>query len=141
MGGDKEHEAWALGWAGRDGAEVRVAATVANLRGLPGKYHPLLKAPGGSEILMLGPQTGYPGRNQVGTVSKWQGLRDCQSLGGSWQLGTLDCFPRGDCCPPRKGPQYPWSNPLYLTLGLPRERNTIGSGGLIYLKLNMGKKR
>lgn len=40
-------EAWALGWAGKDGAESRDPSTVPRLRSLPGKHHPLLKVPGG----------------------------------------------------------------------------------------------
>ena len=54
-------EAWALGQAGRDGAEARAPSTAPHFRALPGKYRTLLKEPGGRCPWAALPRTWSPG--------------------------------------------------------------------------------
>lgn len=99
-------------WPGTDGEEVRVPATMSNLRSLSGKSHPASKALSRSTFGQSGPsrepRLTVQGRNHMISVSNWvrETQQDCHSLVDSWSTRILGCsLRRKDCCPSRNGTQ------------------------------------
>lgn len=141
-------EAWALGQAGRDGAEARAPSTAPHFRALPGKYRTLLKEPGGrcpwaalSRTWSPGLQAACPGENPSG---QWDQIVRAARLSkpGCELIGMGLGFP-----PTGKGlhlsqecvPKLSW--PCLWSWGSSgKERGAPTSGSVIYLKLNLGKR-
>lgn len=107
-------------------------------RGLPAKYHSVLKVPGSCTFGQPGPKaesSGWLLGEKPSCVSKWWGLKDCQSLAESCSQGYS--LPEKRPQPSHEGsPASLGTSPcLTLILGLCRERNTTTPGSVDLSKI------
>lgn len=141
-------EAWALGQAGRDGAEATAPSTAPHFRGLPGKYRTWLKEPGGrclwvawSRTWSPGLQAACPGQNPSGQWDQTVGAARL-SKPGRELIGMGSGLPHkgeGTAALPGVRPRTVW--PCLWSWGSSgKERGAPTSGSVIYLKLNLGKR-
>lgn len=121
-----------------------------HLRGSPGKYHPLLKAPSGGTFGQCDPQWRAlvcglvaQGRNQVIGASKWWELQDCQSLAESWLTWILGCSPKKEGTAALPGVVPDISEPTLPNsgLGAPQEKGHHNFRQCNSPKIKDGEKR